>query len=79
MFVGLILWCDVAGLDHLVMGSDIEILAMFLLWFFNGTVFRIVQFAISVKLMEDSNKDDGPRLGLIVPVRLPTKTKRQAH
>ena len=78
VFVGLILWHDVAGLGHLVMGSDIGLMAVFLLWFFNGTVFGSVQFAVSVMLMEDRDKDDGPRRGLMMPVRLPAKSKRQS-
>ena len=78
VFVGLVLWYDVAGLGHLVMASDVGLLAVFLLWFFNGTVFGSVQFAISIMLMQDSDNDDGPRRGLMVPVRLEEKSKRRS-
>lgn len=78
VFVGLILWSDVAGLGRLVMASDVGLLAVFLLWFFNGTVFGSVQFAISIMMMQDCDKDDGPRRGLMVPVRLAAKSKRRS-
>ena len=78
VFVGLILWYDVAGLGHLVMASDAGLLAVFLLWFFNGTVFGSVQFAISIMLMQDSDSDDSTRRGLMVPVRLEERSKRRS-
>lgn len=48
LFVGLLLTYNVAGLAHLIFNSDVGLLALFLLWFFNGTVFGSVQFAIVV-------------------------------
>ena len=78
VFVGLILWYDIAGLGGLVMGSDIGILAAFLLWFFNGTVFGSVQFAIVIMFMSDNDKDDTPRRGLLIPVRAAAIAKRRS-
>jgi len=69
VFVGLILWFDIAGLRGLVMGSDVGWLAVFLLWFFNGTVFGSVQFAIVIMSQSDDGDDDGPRRGMMIPVR----------
>ena len=69
VFVALILWFDIARLGSLVAGSDIGWLAVFLLWFFNGTVFGSVQFAIMIMLDADDD-DDEPRGGRMIPVRV---------
>ncbi len=81
VFVGLVLWYDVGGLGRLVMGSDIGILAVFLLWFFNGTIFGSVQFAIVIMSQaddDDDNDDDGPRRGILIPIKVPVRKKRRA-
>jgi len=70
VFVGLILWFDIVGLRGLVMGSDVGWLAVFLLWFFNGTVFGSVQFAIVIMSQADDDDNDGPRRGMMIPVRV---------
>jgi len=69
IFVGLILWFDIVGLRGLVMGSDIGWLAVLLLWFFNGTVFGSVQFAIVIMSQADDD-EDGPRRGIMMPVHV---------
>ncbi|PUB18799.1 hypothetical protein [Yoonia sediminilitoris] len=69
LFVGLLLWLDVAGLRSLIMGSDIGWLAVFLLWFFHGTIFGSVQFGVSIMLNIDKG-DNGPRRGHMTPVRV---------
>ncbi|MBE0412636.1 hypothetical protein [Yoonia sp.] len=74
VFVGLILWFDVGHLASLIGGSDIALMAVFLLWFFHGTVFGSVQFAIMVMLNTDKNDDDDNR-GAGVPVAV----RVQAH
>ena len=76
VFVGLILWFDVVGLRGLVMGSDVGWLAIFLLWFFNGTVFGSVQFAIVLMLDADDDNDDKPSRGRMIPIRVPAQEKR---
>ncbi|MBU2962489.1 hypothetical protein KO516_16995 [Citreicella sp. C3M06] len=53
VFVGLLLWLNVANLYHLVTSSEAGLLAVFLLWLFNGLVFAGVQFAISIMRMGD--------------------------
>ena len=50
IFVGLLLWQNVANLYHLVTSTDAGLLAVFLLWLFNGLVFAGAQFAISITL-----------------------------
>lgn len=75
LFGVLLLWRDVAGLGSLVAGSDIGILAVFLLWFFNGTVFCSVQFALATMCQAgDKNNDDDYR-GTLIPVRVATTTR----
>lgn len=69
IFVALLLWFDVANLGHLVLSTDAGYLAVFLLWFFNGTVFGSVQFGVSLMLNAD-RYDDEPRGGPGKPVRV---------
>lgn len=61
-FVGGLLWFNVLNLWHLVTHSADGILAVLLLWVFNGIVFAGVQFAISIMRMKDDD-DDEPRGG----------------
>ena len=69
VFVGLVLWSDVGHLGSLILGSDKGLLAVFLLWFFHGTVFGSVQFAVMIMLNTDSDKgdDQGGRPALLRP------------
>ena len=62
VFVGMLLWFDVANLWHLISTSDKGWLALLVLWFANGIVFAGVQFAIAVMGMKDDD-DDEPRGG----------------
>lgn len=68
VFVAGVLWFDIARLGTLIAGSDIGWLAVFLLWFFNGTVFGSVQFA--VHLMLNTDKDDDDHRGQMITVRV---------
>jgi TRAP-type C4-dicarboxylate transport system permease small subunit len=72
-FTAGLLWLDVAGLGHLVLGSDIGWIAALMLVIFNGIVFAAVQFAFRVMGMAD--KDEGPKggHGAMVPARVPVK------
>ncbi|MEL6839165.1 MAG: hypothetical protein AAFP85_07715 [Pseudomonadota bacterium] len=70
VFVAMILWFNIANLAHLVFSTDVGYLAVFLLWFFNGTVFGSVQFAVSLMLNAEKD-DDEPRGGTGVPIRVP--------
>ncbi|KAA8609378.1 hypothetical protein [Salipiger aestuarii] len=80
VFVGLLLWLNVANLWHLVTSSDAGMLAVFLLWLFNGLVFAGVQFAISIMRMQDAGTPPtgGKRTPVtqMQPVPLPV---RDAH
>lgn len=60
-FTAGLLWLDVAGIGHLILGSDIGWIAVAMLVVFNGIVFSAVQFAFRVMAMAEP--DDGPRGG----------------
>lgn len=67
VFVTMLLWFNIANLWHLVTHTDSGVLAVFLLWVFNGIVFAGVQFGIAIMRMGDDD-DDGPGGGLRAPV-----------
>lgn len=75
-FVALLLWHDVARLGSLVANSDIGWLAVFLLWFFHGTVFGSVQFAISIMLDAQDDDDDDQSGGQLIPIRVTAGSRR---
>ena len=64
IFVGMLLWFDIANLLHLVSHSDKGWLALLILWVSNGIIFAGVQFGIAVMRMKDDDDDDGPGGGL---------------
>ncbi|OZA04926.1 MAG: hypothetical protein B7Y02_15995 [Rhodobacterales bacterium 17-64-5] len=66
-FVGALVMLDVAGLRHLVLQSDMGIVAALMLWVFHGVVFAGVQFAIAVMALAE---DDTPRGGKLIPIRI---------
>lgn len=82
-FLALMLWLDVAGLRHLILGSDMGLVAAAMVFMFQGVVFAGVQFAIAV--MSLAEKDDTPRGGLRdliappvdsrIPVPVPVRVK----
>ncbi|PSL20000.1 hypothetical protein [Shimia abyssi] len=62
IFVALLLWFNVGNLWHLVSAAQGGVLAVGLLWVFNGIVFAGVQFAISVmRMARDDNGSGGKR------------------
>ena len=62
VFLGLLLWADIAHLRHLILGSDMGWVAAIMVIVFNGIIFAGVQFGIAVMSMAE--KDDGPKGGL---------------
>jgi hypothetical protein len=69
VFVGLILWFDIARLGTLVAHSDVGALAVFLLWFFHGTVFGSAQFAVMIMLKSEDDDDEGQPRGPMIPIK----------
>ena len=66
VFVGLLMWFNVANLRHLIFTSDIGYIAIALLVVFNTVVFSGVQFAIVIMRMgtEDDEPGGGKRDGI---------------
>jgi len=62
VFLGLLLWQDLAGLRGLIFGSDMGLVAAAMVFVFQGIIFAGVQFGIAVMMLAD--KDDTPRGGL---------------
>ncbi|SEM98635.1 hypothetical protein SAMN05216227_1005144 [Pseudorhodobacter antarcticus] len=60
-FVSAIVFFDVAGLRHLVTGTEMGWLAFAMMVMFNGVVFASVQFAYAVMSM--AAPGDGPKGG----------------
>lgn len=75
VFVALLLYMNVVNLWHLVTHSDVGLLAVFLLWLFNGIVFAGVQFGISIMLMTYDDDDRGHPVGL-TPIRVEAPAPR---
>ena len=72
VFTAAIMWFNVANLWHLVSNSNIGLMAVAVFWVLNGIVFAGVQFGVAIMLMaEPEDKDDGPRRGTRIPVRVP--------
>lgn len=80
-FTGGLLWFDVAGLGHLVLGSSIGWIAAVMLVVFNGIVFSAVQFAFRIMGMAET--DEGPTGGrgarepVLIPVPVPVRNRRR--
>ena len=64
VFVGMLLWFNIANLWHLISTSDQGWLALLILWISNGIIFAGVQFGIAVMKMKDDDDDDGPGGGV---------------
>jgi TRAP-type C4-dicarboxylate transport system permease small subunit len=84
VFTAGLVWWDVAGIGHLILGSDIGWIAAAMMVFFNGIVFSAVQFAF--RIMSMAEDDQGPRGGhgarepVLVPVRVAVPVKaRKRH
>jgi hypothetical protein len=75
LMVGLLLWLNIGNLWHLVTHSDMGLVAIFVLWLFNGIVFGAVQFAIAIMGMAEHRDDPrGPQPRLI-PIRVAATAK----
>ena len=74
--VATLLTLNVANLWHLVTHTDAGLLAVFLLWLFNGIVFAGVQFGIKVMSLAENDDTSG---GLMTRdlVAIPVKSEPQ--
>jgi hypothetical protein len=71
VFVGALLWLDIANLWHLISTSPQGWIAAAMLFVFNGIVFAGVQFAIVIMRM---GEDDRPRGGRRASSGMPPAT-----
>jgi TRAP-type C4-dicarboxylate transport system permease small subunit len=83
VFTAVVVWLDVAGIGHLILGSEIGWIAAAMLVVFNGIVFAAVQFAFRVMAMAED--DEGPRGGhparepVLVPARIAVPVRARAR
>jgi hypothetical protein len=71
VFVGALLWLDVAGLQRLILGSPGGWIGGVMLVLFNGIVFAGAQFGVAVMRMAEPEDRGGPRGGCPVPALAP--------
>ena len=80
IFTAALVWWDVAGIGHLILGSDIGWIAAAMMVFFNGIVFAAVQFAVKIMAMADDG--EGPKGGhgarepVMIPVPVPVRRRK---
>ncbi len=72
-FLVMVLWLDLAGIGHLILGSSMGLVAAAMMFVFFGVLFAGVQFGLRIMMMADAG--DGPKGGLRqhsqpVPVRV---------
>lgn len=60
VFLALLLAQDVAGLRHLIFGSDMGLVAAAMVFVFQGIIFAGVQFGIAIMMLADP---DAPPMG----------------
>jgi hypothetical protein len=82
VFLGALVWMDVAGLRHLILGSTSGFVAAAMMVVFNGIIFSGAQFAIAVMRLAD--EDEPPRGGLrahlvAIPVRAEARVAVKAR
>lgn len=84
LFLALMLWQDVAGLRHLIFGSDMGLVAAAMVFMFQGIIFAGVQFGIAVMMLADPDAPPTgglrdqlmPDLGSPIPVPVKAVQKR---
>ena len=86
VFLGLMLWQDVAHLRHLIFGSDMGLVAAIMVFMFQGIVFAGVQFGIAVMMLADPDAPPSaglrerlmPDLGGPIPSAIPVRVHAEA-
>lgn len=81
-FVGSLLWFDVAGLYRLVSSTDGGMIAILMLFVFNGLVFAGVQFAVTIILMSEHDDDTGGKSQaepVLLPIPVPAHQQEIRH
>lgn len=81
LFLGALLWFDVAGIRGLIFGSDIGYIAAAMMFVMNGVVFAGVQFGIAVMRMAEDPEGPSrgtPAVDLSRPIRVTAAAKEVA-
>jgi TRAP-type C4-dicarboxylate transport system permease small subunit len=82
-FTAGLVWWDVVGIGHLILGSDIGWVAAVMMVVFNGILFSAVQFAFRIMAMAEIDPGRGGGLGarplVPVPVTVPAPGRRQGQ
>jgi len=79
IFVAILLYFNVMNLWTLISHDDSAVLAVFILWFFNGAVFASVQFAYAVMSLaekSDNSGGGGLRSYVLAPVKSGARINR---
>ncbi|WP_050930237.1 hypothetical protein [Aestuariivita boseongensis] len=79
IFVGILLYFNVMNLWTVISHDSSALLAVFILWFFNGTVFASVQFAYAVMSLAEkpsSSGGGGLRSFILAPVKSGVRINR---
>ncbi|MDA5556243.1 hypothetical protein [Shimia sp. MMG029] len=84
VFVGMLMYFNVANLWHLVSSSSEGILAVVVMWVLNGIVFAGVQFGIAIMRLKDDDQPRGGKRQMMpvmlaepVPVKVDRRTPQQ--
>ncbi len=78
LFTAGLVWWDMAGIGHLILGSDIGWIAAGMLVVFNGIVFSAVQFAFQVMAMAETDAGSGGGHAAHEPVLVPVAVRAAA-
>ena len=79
IFVGILLYFNVMNLWAMISHDKSAVLAVFILWFFNGTIFASVQFAYAVMSLAEkpsSSGGGGLRSYVLAPIKAGARINR---
>ena len=84
VFVGMLMYFNVANLWHLVSSSSEGTIALVVMWVLNGIVFAGVQFGIAIMRLKDDDQPGGGKRQMLpvmlaepVPVKVDRRTPQQ--
>ncbi|MBO9406032.1 hypothetical protein J7399_01225 [Shimia sp. R9_1] len=84
VFVGMLMYFNVANLWHLVSSSSEGAIALVVMWVLNGIVFAGVQFGIAIMRLKDDDQPGGGKRQMMpvmlaepVPVKVDRRTPQQ--
>ncbi|NNK16092.1 MAG: hypothetical protein HKP51_04205 [Sulfitobacter sp.] len=78
IFIGALMYFNVANLWHLISTSDIGLMALVVFWVLNGIVFAGVQNGVAIMLMAEENHDDDEPRGGTPEALIPATQTAQA-